>query len=114
MRRRGGSPVWRVLEEDCVGWGAGERAEGEKLVVLLGGGGGARVSKNFGVNSTQNHLVCLTCHSTHTHTKITRSMQCIYALSTCEPALCMTCLYCAQRTPKKKKKGVTQTPTYVR
>ena len=36
MRRRGGSPVWRVLEaeEDCVGWG--ERAEG---VVLLGGGG---------------------------------------------------------------------------
>ena len=33
--------LWSVLEEDCVGWG--EMAEGEKLVVLLGGGG-ARVS----------------------------------------------------------------------
>ena len=29
--------LWSVLEEDCVGWG--EMAEGEKLVVLLGGGG---------------------------------------------------------------------------
>ena len=33
--------LWSVLEEDCVGWE--EMAEGEKLVVLLGGGG-ARVS----------------------------------------------------------------------
>ena len=28
----------KLWSEDCVGWG--EMAEGEKLVVLLGGGGG--------------------------------------------------------------------------